>query len=60
MDSQKTITQSCFRQHRNGTRTGIGSFEASLYETYYKADYNNRCTLVKAFPDYFNPEDKNL
>lgn len=48
-----------FRQWYDGKRTGIGSFEHSLYECFFKADGSNRRILIDAFKDqgYFDEDD---
>ncbi len=37
-------------------KVGAGSFEYALIECFFKADNNNKVTLVKAFPSYFIPK----
>lgn len=58
MDTQKP---SRFKQFHNREITGLGSFESTLYDLFYKADQGNRKRLVTAFlGKYFEEDDINF
>ena len=48
--------ESIFMQMYNRTRTGEGSFNHSLYDSFICASLHNRVKLVRAFPEFFGSE----
>lgn len=55
-----TVRPSSFNLWYNQKRTGVGSFEKTLYDLFFVASSSNRRRIVEAFPDFFNQADLNF